>query len=181
MTRRITQGAVFWRSSRVIAGITDARDLSSASSSLGARVNPSFTVPHLSRKSTRNARFGTLHILVTLFTDLDEFNMRCSHELSADEGHLLRSAWRRELPPSWCRSPRSPSWRAREQTIASSRARKLVDTCPTKALEGDWRFGNTRFSVNRYGDSGGCQLREHHGRGQFGYNRNCGAPHFYHP
>src|ERR1700676_4558828 len=27
---------------------------------------------------------------------------------------------RRELPPSWCRSPRSPTWRAHEQTIAYS-------------------------------------------------------------
>jgi hypothetical protein len=87
------QGAVFWRSRRVIAGITDGRDVSSASSSLGARVNPSCAVPHLSRKSTRNARLGTLYILVTPFTHLDEFGIRCSRELSADERDLLRSTW----------------------------------------------------------------------------------------
>ena len=87
------QGGVFWRSGCVIGSITDGHDLTSASSSLGARVNPSCAVPHLSRKSTRNARLGTLYILVTPFTHLDEFGIRCSRELSADERDLLRSTW----------------------------------------------------------------------------------------
>jgi len=60
------QGAVFGRSSRVIA---DGYDLTSAPSGLGVRVNPSCTMPLLSGKSTRNARLGTLYSLVTLFAD----------------------------------------------------------------------------------------------------------------
>src|ERR1700694_3555295 len=44
----------------------------------------------------------------------------------------------------------------------------------------DWRFGNMRFSVNWHGDSDGCRLRDHHRRVQYGYNRNCAAPHFHH-
>src|ERR1700726_40175 len=41
-----------------------------------------------------------------------------------------------------------------------------------------WGFGNIRFSVNWHGDSDGCQLRDHHRRGQYGYDRNCAVPHF---
>src|SRR5258708_35718530 len=37
-----------------------------------------------------------------------------------------------------------------------------------------------RFPANRYGDSDDGRLRDHHRRGQYGYNRNCTAPHFYH-
>src|SRR6267378_6656757 len=37
-----------------------------------------------------------------------------------------------------------------------------------------------RFPANRYGDSDDGRLRHHHRRGQYGYNRNCTAPHFYH-
>src|SRR5260370_2194956 len=51
---------------------------------------------------------------------------------------------------------------------------------PNEGTRRDRRFGSTRFSVNRYGDSAGRQLRDHHGRGQFSYNRNDGAPHFDH-
>jgi len=41
----------------------------------------------------------------------------------------------------------------------------------------NWRF-SMGFSVNSYGDSDGRQLRDHHLRGQYGYNRNLAAPHF---
>jgi len=34
-----------------------------------------------------------LYILVTPFTHLDEFGIRCFRELSADERDLLRSTW----------------------------------------------------------------------------------------
>ena len=37
-----------------------------------------------------------------------------------------------------------------------------------------------RFPANRYGDSDDGRLRDHHRGGQYGYNRNCTAPHFYH-
>ena len=50
--------------------------------------------------------------------------------------YLLRSTWRRKLPPSSCKSRRSPIWRAHEQTSAFSRAKKPAHTCLTKALEG---------------------------------------------
>jgi hypothetical protein len=127
------QGALSLRSGRVIA---DRRDLTFAPSSPGARINPSCTMSGLSREPTPNARFGTLYNLVMLFADLGELDMRCSHKLSADERYLLRSAWRRERPPSCCSSPRSPTWQAHEQTIASSRGNRPADTRPTKALEG---------------------------------------------
>jgi hypothetical protein len=130
------QGALSWRSGRVIAGIADRRDLTRAPSSLGARINPSWTMSHLSRKPTSNARPGTPYRLVTLFADLGELDMRYPRELSADEWCLLRSAWRRERPPSWCRSPRSPTWRAHEQTIGSSRAKKPVDTAQRRPSRG---------------------------------------------
>jgi hypothetical protein len=127
------QGAVFGGSSGVIAG---GYGLTSAPSSLGARVTPSCTMPPLSRKSTRNARLETLYSLVTLLADSDEFDMRCSHELSADERYLLQSTWRRKPPPNSCRWRRSPTWRAHEQTNAFSRAKRPAHTCLTKALEG---------------------------------------------
>jgi hypothetical protein len=41
----------------------------------------------------------------------------------------------------------------------------------------NWRF-SMGFSVNSYGDSDGRQLRDHHLRRQFGYNRNRALPHF---
>jgi hypothetical protein len=96
------QDALSLRSGRVIAGIADRRDLTFAPSGLGARTNPSCTMSRLSREPTPDARLGTLSSLVTLFVDLGELDMRCSHELSADERCLLRPAWRRERPPSWC-------------------------------------------------------------------------------
>src|SRR4030081_2494460 len=37
-----------------------------------------------------------------------------------------------------------------------------------------------RFPEHRYGDSDDGRLRDHHRGGQYGYNRNCTAPHFYH-
>src|ERR1700682_2573213 len=37
-----------------------------------------------------------------------------------------------------------------------------------------------RFPANRYGDSDDGRLRDHHRGGQYGYTRNCTAPHFYH-
>jgi hypothetical protein len=58
------------------------------------------------------------------------------HKLSADEGYLPRSTWRRKLPPNSCKSRRSPIWRAHEQTSAFSRAKKPAHTCLTKASEG---------------------------------------------
>jgi hypothetical protein len=42
----------------------------------------------------------------------------------------------------------------------------------------DWGFGNIGFSVSWYGDSDDCQLRDHHQRRQYGYNRNCGVTFF---
>jgi len=45
---------------------------------------------------------------------------------------------------------------------------------PNEGTRRDRRFGSTRFSVNRYGDSAGRQLRDHHGRVQFSYNCNDG-------
>src|ERR1700716_1283445 len=63
-------------------------------------------------------------------------------------------------------------------------AKRPADRRSTKVInEGngeDWRFGNMRFPASRYGDSDDCPLRDHHRRGQYGYNRNCTAPHFYH-
>src|ERR1700704_5054206 len=63
-------------------------------------------------------------------------------------------------------------------------AKRPADRRSTKVInEGngeDWRFGNMRFPANRYGDSDDGRLRDHHRRGQYGYNRNCTAPHFYH-
>jgi len=41
----------------------------------------------------------------------------------------------------------------------------------------NWRF-SMGFSVDRYGDFDGRQLREHHLSRQFGYNRNRALPHF---
>src|SRR6266404_2397295 len=114
------QGPVFWRSARVIAGIAAGREFTPAKSSRGACARFSCAAPLLSRKSKRNSRLGTLYRLTTLFADSDEFNMRCSHKLLAEERYSPRRPARRALPPSSYRSPRSPTWRAHEQTIAFS-------------------------------------------------------------
>src|SRR5437879_13042708 len=56
-------------------------------------VNPLCSMSLPSRKSMRSPRPGTPYGLLTLFADSDEFDIRCSHELSAHERDLLRSSW----------------------------------------------------------------------------------------
>jgi hypothetical protein len=101
------QGPVFRRSARVIVGVIAGGDFTSVKSSLGALARFSCVMLLLSRKETP-------------FSDPDEFNIRCSHKLLPEERYLPRRPGRRELPPSWCRSPRSPTSRADEQTIVFS-------------------------------------------------------------
>src|ERR1700694_33055 len=112
------QGAVFWPSARVIVGVIAGDDFTSAKSRRGAHAQFWCVVLLFSRKAMRSLRFGTPYRLATPFSNPDEFDMRCSHKLLAEEGYLPRRPARRELPPSWCRSLRSPTWRAHEQTIA---------------------------------------------------------------
>ena len=83
-----------------------------------------------------------------------------------------------------CRSPRSPTWRTREQavvcsTLDFSRRRESI-SLNNEGNGKDWRFGNVRFSVNWYGDSDDRQLQDHHRRRRYGYGCSRAVPHFHH-
>src|SRR5258705_5293002 len=56
------------------------------------------------------------------------------------------------------------------QLAAGEAARR--QTTGNKGNKEDWRFGNTRVSVEGHGDTDPCRLRDYHRRGEYGYNRN---------
>jgi hypothetical protein len=81
------QDPVFRRFARVIVGVIAGSDFTSVKSHCGAHVRFSCVTLLLSRKETP-------------LSDPDDFNMRCSHKLSAEALYLPRRLARRELPPS---------------------------------------------------------------------------------
>ena len=78
-------------STRVIVGITAGNEFTSAPSDRGAHVNSAGAMLWPWRGSKPNSRLGALLNLVALFTDSNEFDMRCSHKLLAAEGYSPRS------------------------------------------------------------------------------------------
>ena len=95
-------------------------------------VNPLCSMSRPSRKSMRNPRPGTPYGLVTLFADSDEFDIRCSHELSAhDKGFAAI-----DLGVENCRRVRAAR-RERQPGEHTKQPSHFEGRrgCPTKALE----------------------------------------------